>query len=552
MSTQSIQPRHNKWVPAAIAAGVLAILGTFILTRPKPTTVTKVGEQALSVPVGEAGKAGDLVISQEAMDLAEIKVAPVAARLVSEKLEVSGVVQAGGDDLVKVTPRVAGKVVKLLAGAGNTVRAGQTLALLESADLGQAQAAYRQASAKAAAAAQNLERQRQLAKLGQFGRPQVEDARTKAIEADREIQVAERSLTEERTKLAEADSDRLALLSKVKQADAEVEVTKALMDRSESLFKQELVSRQDLERVRADFKKVTADLEVAQAAVAQVDARIQGGKLRVVNAEREVQLAKNRAEVSKQGLQREEKVYSGQYLTSRELVEAEAALRLARVEFQGASDTVRLLGGRPGAGNTIALTTPISGRVQDRAVTLGETIDPEHAAFTVVNLDRVWAQLSVRPQDLGSVRTGDRVALTSESANGKTFYGTILSIGSSTDETTRAVSVRTTLNNAGDLLKPGSFVRGSVVTDVRKDRIVVPTGALQEHTGRPTIYVAQGDKPGSFEIRHVKLGVPIGDVREISEGLKPGERVAVSGTFFLKSEALKSSLSDGCCAPSGG
>jgi hypothetical protein len=50
----------------------------------------------------------------------------------------------------------------------------------------------------------------------------------------------------------------------------------------------------------------------------------------------------------------------------------------------------------------------------------------------------------------------------------------------------------------------------------------------------------------------VKLGVSGEGWREIATGLEAGERIAVNGTFFLKSEALKSQLSDGCCAPSTG
>jgi RND family efflux transporter MFP subunit len=514
--------------------------------------MTLATDRALTVPEGTAGKAGDLVVTQEAMELAEIKVEPVIAKLVSEKLAVSGSVQAGGDQLVKITPRAAGKVTKIYAGAGDSVRAGQTLALLESADLGQAQAVYRQSQARVGAAAKNLDRQRQLAKLGQFGRPQIEEARSKAIESERDIQMAERDLGEERTKLLEAQSERLGLDGKVAQARAELDVSKARYDRAESLYKEELVSKQELERFSADFKKAAADVDVAQASLAQGVARIDGAKRRVEAGENELKLAKRRGEIVAQGMRREEEVYKGQFLTNREVVEAEATLRLAQVEMQGAADGVRLLGGQPGGGNTVALTTPISGKVQDRTVTLGETIDPEHAAFTVVNLDQVWAQLAIPPRELSGVRIGDQVELTSETAPGRTFRGTIITIGSTADESTRAISVRTTLGNAGDLLRPGSFVRGYVVTDIRQERVVVPTGALQEHTGRPTIYVALGDKPGNFEIRHVKLGTHVGEMREISEGLKPGERIAVSGTFYLKSEALKSSLSDGCCAPSGG
>lgn len=76
----------------------------------------------------------------------------------------------------------------------------------------------------------------------------------------------------------------------------------------------------------------------------------------------------------------------------------------------------------------------------------------------------------------------------------------------------------------------------------------MPEGALQEHTGRATLYIARPEKEGTFEVRHVVLGVEGDGWREISEGLEAGEPLATAGTFYLKSEALKNSLSDGCCA----
>lgn len=552
MSTQSIRQRPTKWTSIAIAAGVVIFGGlAFVVLRPsKPVAISTTQAKPLTVAEGEAGKVGDLRITAEAFELAKVTIQPAEEKLVSEKLSVSGNVQAGGDQLVKVTPRVTGKVVRLLAQSGDSVRAGQQLAILESTELAQAQAVYRQASARISAASKNLARQKQLANLGQFGKPQVEEARTKAVEADREVHEAEHHLSEEETKLAESQSERQGLVSKVNQAKAELEVAQSRLDRAEALYKEELISKESLERIRADQKKASADVEVAESGLAQGDARIKGAHARVDAAKGELNLAKRRSTIIAQGLQREERVYKGQFLTSREIVQAESELRQAQVEAQGAADGVRLLGGSPGGGNTFALTTPIAGRVQERTITLGETIDSEHAAFTVVNLDQVWAELAIAPRDLSAVRVGDTVELTSEAAPGKSFKGTILTVGSQADEATRAVSVRTTLGNASHILKPGAFVRGYVVTDIRRDRITVPIGAIQEHTGKPTVYVAL-NTAGAFEVRHVKLGVNGDGWREISEGLKPGERVAASGTFYLKSEALKSSLSDGCCAPGG-
>jgi RND family efflux transporter MFP subunit len=147
------------------------------------------------------------------------------------------------------------------------------------------------------------------------------------------------------------------------------------------------------------------------------------------------------------------------------------------------------------------------------------------------------------------MRPGQRVLLTSETAPGRIFTGTISALGNTADEKTRAVQVRVALMNRDGALRPETFVRGNIVTDVRQERVTVPTEALQDHQGKPTVYVATGDQPGDFEVRHVKLGVRGEGWREIADGLESGERIATGGTFYLKSEALKSSLSDGCCAP---
>jgi RND family efflux transporter MFP subunit len=179
---------------------------------------------------------------------------------------------------------------------------------------------------------------------------------------------------------------------------------------------------------------------------------------------------------------------------------------------------------------------------------MGETLDTEHALFTVINLDQVWAQLAVTPRDLPHVRVGQRVELTAETAPGRVFTGPISAIGNAADEKTRTVRVRCALANRDGALRPETFVRGHIITDVRRQRVVVPLAALQEHNGKETVYVAKDGHPGAFEVRHVKLGVTGDGWREVASGLQAGEKVAVNGTFYLKSEALKSSLSDACCA----
>jgi membrane fusion protein, heavy metal efflux system len=554
MSTLSQeQMKRVPWAVLAIAAA-LALAGG-LLAFWRAVHPSKAATPAVIIPVKqtqvvnpETPKVGDLQITQEAMELAEIQIAPAGRRRVAEKLSVSGTIEAGGDRLAKITPRVAGKVVSVSAVAGDAVRTGQTLARIESTELAEAQAAYRNATTHVAVARNNLQRQRRLAQLGAFGQPKVEEARRSAIAAQGEINVGENEVAAAQAEVAEAQSQLGALQAALAQARTRVTVTESRFKRQDALLKEELVSRQDWEQAQADLDEAQADVDAARANIAQGQAKIETAQARLKAAQAKLAEARKRSAIADRTRTREEAVYKGGYVTSKEIVEAEAALRQAELDRQAAEQSVRLLGGSPGGGSVVALTTPITGRVQERNVSLGETVDTEHPLFMVINLDVVWAQLAVTPKDLSLVRRGQRVELTSETAPGRVFTGTVSAIGSTADATTRTVRVRCALANGSGALRPETFVRGNIITDVRRERVVVPLAALQEHNGKETVYVAKEGHPGAFEVRHVKLGVHGDGWREVASGLEAGEQVAVNGTFYLKSEALKSSLSDACCA----
>jgi RND family efflux transporter MFP subunit len=586
----------------ALAAAVFALAGRF--RRPaQPTAVPSDPAPEPGMSNGGVGKAGELVVSQEAMDLAEIRVGLASQRLVTEKLAATGVVEAGGDRLVKVTPRVAGKVISVAVVVGDAVRAGQTLALMESAELARAQATYQQAAARVTVARNNLERQRKLAGLGVFGVPRVEEARKESAAAQGEVNSAVNEAAAARTEVAEARSRRAAFEAEVasaegeaasaeseiaeaeshlgvlsaafSQAETQVNVTQSRFNRVDRLLSSGVTSRQQWEVAQADVQKSQADVAAARANIAQGQAKVattrshlrstkakvqaaqahaqqsadavETALARQYQAEAKLDAARKRVEIAQQTLTREQAVFQGGHLTSKEIVEAEASLRQAELDRQAGAQNVRLLGAEPGGGSRIAVTAPIAGRIQERSVSPGETVGAERPLFTVLNLDLVWIALAVAPQDLPNVRVGQRVELISETAPGRTFTGSVSAVGSVADEKTRTVSVRCALVNRDGALRPETFVRGNIVTDVRRERVTVPVGAIQDHSGKMTVYVG-GPVPGAFEVRHVKLGIQDGGWREIASGLRPGERIAVRGTFYLKSEALKSSLSDACCA----
>jgi cobalt-zinc-cadmium efflux system membrane fusion protein len=112
-------------------------------------------------------------------------------------VEVVGSVSYDADHFAEVGPLIAGRIVSLEVGIGDKVKAGQLLAALESAEVGQAQAAYLTARAATVAAQANLRREKELAE--------------RRVSSERERELAEAAAATEEANLAAATQRLRAL-----------------------------------------------------------------------------------------------------------------------------------------------------------------------------------------------------------------------------------------------------------------------------------------------------------------------------------------------------
>jgi cobalt-zinc-cadmium efflux system membrane fusion protein len=99
-----------------------------------------------------------LKLSDAEITAAGIKVEPLAEQPVRARLVAPAEIQPNQDRIAHVTPRIAGRIVKAPATLGERVRTGQTLAVLDSIELGEAQSAYLQAASRFATARADFER----------------------------------------------------------------------------------------------------------------------------------------------------------------------------------------------------------------------------------------------------------------------------------------------------------------------------------------------------------------------------------------------------------
>jgi RND family efflux transporter MFP subunit len=105
--------------------------------------------------------------------------------------------------------------------------------------------------------------------------------------------------------------------------------------------------------------------------------------------------------------------------------------------------------------------------------------------------------------------------------------GKFYALDRSLDPRTGSIRYYVTFPNPGNILRPGQFGKVRFVADTKKGAMVIPQEAVSELQGN--FQVALVDENNKVSIRPVKMGERIGAMWEVTEGLKPGDKVVVQG-----------------------
>jgi membrane fusion protein, multidrug efflux system len=105
--------------------------------------------------------------------------------------------------------------------------------------------------------------------------------------------------------------------------------------------------------------------------------------------------------------------------------------------------------------------------------------------------------------------------------------GKFYALDRSLDPKTGSIRYEVTFPNPGNILRPGQFGKVRFVADMKKGAMVIPQEAVNELQGNYQVAVV--DQNNSVSIRPIKMGERIGAMWEVTEGLKPGDRVVVQG-----------------------
>lgn len=194
------------------------------------------------------------------------------------------------------------------------------------------------------------------------------------------------------------------------------------------------------------------------------------------------------------------------------LVSSEASERLAEKKLGDAS-----------------IRAPFPGSIKTRNVHPGEYVRVQSPVMVLVRTDRLRARLAVPERWAGWVKDGATVDLHVEAFPGETFQGKISRINPSVAQDSRTFEAEALLSNLDGRLKPGFFLQASIPSEKEEKTIFLPERAVNYRYGVYKVFLLNGNHVSERQIRPAgQTEDDRGRRFEVAEGLKPGDRVAVA------------------------
>jgi membrane fusion protein (multidrug efflux system) len=187
------------------------------------------------------------------------------------------------------------------------------------------------------------------------------------------------------------------------------------------------------------------------------------------------------------------------------------------------------------------IRAPFTGKLGIREVNLGQYLAPGTTVASLETSESIFADFTLPQRELGRVAVGMRVRASAEAGGGMTTEGTVSAIDPAVDAVTRNIKLRASLPNPDDKLRPGMFMRVSVILPEQQKVLAVPVTAIVHASYGDSVFFTEmkpvGEAKKMTKVARqafVKLGETRGDFVAVLDGLKPGQEIVTAGAFKLR------------------
>jgi membrane fusion protein, heavy metal efflux system len=256
-------------------------------------------------------------------------------------------------------------------------------------------------------------------------------------------------------------------------------------------------------------------------------------------AQAEARKAEQDAALARKNLARIQELFDAGVAPAKDLQAAQADVARSTADLERTREKLKLYGKtreeQMRVDQSFHLKSPIAGVVVERNLNPGQEVRPdsqgERGLFVVSDPSRLWFQLDVAEKDIGLVKVGTEVELSTTSLGTDCVVGRIVHVADQVDPQTRTVKVRGSVESADPRLKAEMYVVAEVRLPVESGFIVPPSAVFlrgEQH------YVFVDEAQGRFTRRAVKVGPLTDDGQVVTDGLGGNDKVVVDGSLLLE------------------
>jgi HlyD family secretion protein len=307
-----------------------------------------------------------------------------------------------------------------------------------------------------------------------------------------------------------------------KRYDAAVKISGRVREIAVSLGdcidKGELIARLDSEEYEQQLAQARAEIDVAQASLAQARSNLVAAERAYQRAIklRDQQVA-SAAELETAETERQARL-AGVSLAEAQVKQREAALRAAEVRLSYTTLTADWQNG-DGSCRFVAR----------RYVDEGDTIGANAPVVTLVDLSVLAAVINVAERDYAYLHVDQPATIIVDSIADKRFAGTVARLAPVFEESSRQARVEITVPNPEHLLKAGMFARVQIELGRAEQALAAPATAIIERLGATGAFVVED---GTARFVPVTTGISDGDWQQV-DGLTEGQQVVTLGHHLL-------------------
>lgn len=195
---------------------------------------------------------------------------------------------------------------------------------------------------------------------------------------------------------------------------------------------------------------------------------------------------------------------AGHEVAKAQVVRAESSLETANIQL----GYTRITAGWSGGADQRV--------VAERYVDEGETVSANAPLLRIVELDPIAGVVFVTERDYARLQPGQELTLETDAFPGELFGGRIERIAPVFKQASRQARVELNIGNPQQRLKPGMFIRATIVLASEADAVIVPEQALTRREDRTGVFLVN-ERAGTVAWRG------------ITTGIRDGERVQVVG-----------------------